>query len=288
MRFGISDWHIRTYFSPEEYCPKIREIGYVGLDVAITQSWTKPLDIFAEPYEAWRGHYEKMARIMKENDLVASQTHATMPQDFLVSERFGREELDQFEKEIEATAILGAPYIVIHPMNLADRELRKEEDFQRNMENYALLLPILEKYGVRLAVENMFLWKDPRLVVATGCSMPEDMIRYVDGVGHGTRACLDTGHMNLMGVSVADAVRALGGRLAITHIHDNFGISDEHMTPSCGTIDWIDFAKAIKEIGFEGILSLEIDCISRAGKIAPELVWAYAEYAYKVMNCVFK
>ena len=42
------------------------------------------------------------------------------------------------------------------------------------------------------------------------------------------------------------------------HIHDNDGRSDQHLTPGLGNIDWNGFAKALKDICFNGVLNLEV------------------------------
>ena len=72
------------------------------------------------------------------------------------------------------------------------------------------------------------------------------------------RICLDTGHAAIFeGAAVADAVRRIGPMLEAVHIHDNMGKEDEHLIPGDGIIDWDDFAKALKEIGFDKVISIE-------------------------------
>ena len=41
------------------------------------------------------------------------------------------------------------------------------------------------------------------------------------------------------------------------HVHDNLGKNDDHMVPFSGVIDWKDYRKALDEIGFDGVFSLE-------------------------------
>ena len=50
-----------------------------------------------------------------------------------------------------------------------------------------------------------------------------------------------------------------GGKdlLAALHVHDNFGIKDEHNIPGNGIIDWDGFVKALVDIGYDGVFSLE-------------------------------
>lgn len=41
-------------------------------------------------------------------------------------------------------------------------------------------------------------------------------------------------------------------------MHDNMGDRDAHLWPTEGCIDWERFAKGLKEIGFDGVFSLEV------------------------------
>ncbi|MBP5767054.1 MAG: sugar phosphate isomerase/epimerase, partial [Clostridia bacterium] len=72
------------------------------------------------------------------------------------------------------------------------------------------------------------------------------------------KVCLDTGHCAVCGVKAGDAVRETGKEyLAVLHVHDNNGRGDFHWLPYFGVIDWRDFTAALKEIGYDGSLSLE-------------------------------
>ena len=56
----------------------------------------------------------------------------------------------------------------------------------------------------------------------------------------------------------ADAVRMIGREyLRVLHIHDNDGKGDFHWLPGTGVINWEEFSKALFDIGFEGVFSLE-------------------------------
>jgi sugar phosphate isomerase/epimerase len=72
-------------------------------------------------------------------------------------------------------------------------------------------------------------------------------------------ACLDTGHaMISSGEPIYDMTKKLGKNLKVLHINDNNAILDDHNTPYSGKIDWKGFTKALKEIGYEGVLNFEL------------------------------
>jgi sugar phosphate isomerase/epimerase len=53
-------------------------------------------------------------------------------------------------------------------------------------------------------------------------------------------------------------VRAFGARMIGTHISDNDGSEDQHLTPGQGTIDWPAVMQAFGEVRYEGLFNLEI------------------------------
>jgi tRNA A58 N-methylase Trm61 len=61
----------------------------------------------------------------------------------------------------------------------------------------------------------------------------------------------------------AVAIKDIGSRLKMTHVHDNYKNGDHHQIPALGSLEWgcIDWKKpmgALKEIGYEGSLALEL------------------------------
>ncbi len=102
---------------------------------------------------------------------------------------------------------------------------------------------------VRVALEN----------IPSALATPESIVSLI---GHeleipGLGACLDFGHANLMG-GVADAVEAFAEVLTTTHLHDNHGARDEHLPPFEGTIAWPEAMMALRKIGYDGLLMVEV------------------------------
>ena len=72
------------------------------------------------------------------------------------------------------------------------------------------------------------------------------------------KVCLDTGHVAVFKeLSLGDEVRRLGKHIVAFHIHDNDGRRDLHQFPGFGRIDWSDFGRALRDIGYDGSFSLE-------------------------------
>jgi len=125
----------------------------------------------------------------------------------------------------------------------ADAVLRTVADNLRAMASEAA------KYDIRLAIENM-----PHIALG----MTEDLPALVEAIDEpNVGYCLDSGHAHMCGQDLQEWVKVMGGKLFETHLHDNRGSGDEHMSPSFGTINWIDLIRALDEIGFPGPMTFE-------------------------------
>lgn len=106
-----------------------------------------------------------------------------------------------------------------------------------------------EKYGVRIAVENLYGGR-----VYSGIDELLELVQFVerDDVGF----CLDTGHAHVDHVDIPEAIRAMGDKLFELHLHDNVN-SDEHKPVGFGTIDWAPIICALRDVGYRGTASFE-------------------------------
>ncbi|GAA3406812.1 sugar phosphate isomerase/epimerase [Paenibacillus hodogayensis] len=155
------------------------------------------------------------------------------------------------ERSLRTAAILGVPWVVFHPSCITgeqDENYREVLDF--NVRFYARLIPVMEKTGVGIALENM---SDGRY-----CSSPQELVELIDTLNHPlVGACWDTGHGHKQKLEQAAGIGALGSRLKATHIQDNNGIADQHLLPYQGTIRWDEVVQTLKRIGYEGDFTYE-------------------------------
>ena len=72
----------------------------------------------------------------------------------------------------------------------------------------------------------------------------------------------------------------MGHRLKAVHVQDNKGLSDEHLLPFHGNIDWKDAMAGLADIGYQGDLTYEIQ---NWGRFYPkELKHMVAKYSIEV------
>ena len=190
---------------------------------------------------------KKLRHVADECGIECNQSHAPFP-----SRIVG---MDYLKRAIECTAIAGGKICIIHP----DNNLNAEQ----NAEMYQELLPFAKQHGVKIATENMWNWeKDAPTSCPAACSKSEDFCKHIDVVNDPYFvACLDLGHAEMVGSGdgAPNMIRALDKRLQALHIHDNDCLGDSHQIPFSMKMDFYAIAKALKDINYQGELTLEAD-----------------------------
>ena len=160
---------------------------------------------------------------------------------------------------IEATKILGAEWMVMHPYNLPHDPLyNPKKGLEANLSYLAPFIEHAKKTGIGIAVENMVDYGHRRRRYCAGD--PEELVELVDTINDpSVGMCIDTGHANNSGIHVPSFIRLAGDRLKCTHVNDNLGDKDTHLPPYFGTIDWKDTMQALHDIGYDGDFSFELN-----------------------------
>ncbi len=158
---------------------------------------------------------------------------------------------DWIDRSIEAAAVLGAKYLVVHPVwkDGSGKTIENAKKFiSVNAKAIRQWLPKAQECGVILLSENL-LWgasKDPRNIA--------DLVRTVDSPWFGW--CFDVGHAHCSGFSSEILKECTAVPLSL-HIQDNDGSGDGHLIPGDGTVDWDAFLQTLDEIGYAGDCVLE-------------------------------
>jgi sugar phosphate isomerase/epimerase len=167
-------------------------------------------------------------------------------------------------RAMECADILGAQFAVCHvdEYRISSPE---EWDIDKVLEITAdYFAPVVEsgkKYGITPCIENIY---EDHLNVPQGCrsrfsAETEDLIALADLFKDQVGICWDFGHGQVAyGEKMPGELRKVGKRLATTHVHDNHSGKDLHLPPFLGNVDWESIMAYLKEIGYEGPLSLEL------------------------------
>lgn len=161
--------------------------------------------------------------------------------------------VELIQNRVDLAAALGAPNIVLHvELTMDDFSDKAAEDgfFAPLEASFDDLMPYCKERDVKIAVENLMIgtpeiWH--RFYARLFDRWPADFVGL----------CYDSGHWEIVepgGVSLLDA---FGDRLIATHLHDNFGATDDHLLPHDGRLDWNRITAAIAATRYDPPLTFE-------------------------------
>lgn len=246
MKLG-SNCGIFNIYGDEKF-RKMKEFGFDYADYSIEG------ELAGKSEEEYTREILRQKALADEAGVVIWQVHGPWrypPHD--ETEELRAERAEVMRRSIRHTAMIGCRYWVIHPlMPFGSIDDFHPEEFRKiNMDFFRKLLPYAKEHGVVICFENMPM---RHLSIST----PEKTLEFIREMNdENFKFCLDTGHSSVFGIQPADAVRMAGADLKVMHVHDNLGKNDDHMVPFSGVIDWKDYRKALDEIGFDGVFSLE-------------------------------
>ena len=251
LKIGITNSSYGVY----EFKEAIKKIGEQGYDCIDYQGFVDiETEFFRLPEKEFMKVLAEQKALFSSHGLEVSQAHAPWrtPKDGDPEER--QKWLTAMKKAIRGTNALECHRFVVHPLfPYMETDEHPDEVWKMNEEVLATLADYAKEYGVTVCLENMPFENHP-------IHSTEQILALVRDVDHpNLKVCFDTGHANCTGENVANSVRLLGrDLLKIIHVHDNYGESDLHNAPYDGTVDWSEFIEALYEIGYGGVMNLEV------------------------------
>lgn len=212
----------------------------------------------------WRSTADALRKIMAQEGLTVYQCHTSMWEDTL----HWQPKADQIKKELAFAGAIGAQNAVVHPLcplTVSDPLMGSDhrEIMEMNLQMYRQLLPAAAETGVTVCAENIFADGVHREAVPCFSTYAAELNELMDQLP-GLKVCLDAGHATITGQSPADMVRQFGERLAALHLHANDHVHDLHIAPFEGAgMGWDDFCRALKQVGYQGTVNLEVMYIVR-------------------------
>jgi sugar phosphate isomerase/epimerase len=270
MLIGTTSNYTLGQMGIEEGFALLRDIGFSCVDFgfqrwlcyeAITQ--LKPNSFFEESDEKLRTFFQPYKQAAQRYGVRIWQSHAPFPT--YTKDKATNEAVElALRKCIMLSGYLDCRYLVIHPAFLDYHDkLSAREEWDLNIRLFGSLIPLLKEFRVMACMENIYTRYSRDLYDGVCCEM-QTANRYIDTLNKmaGEKCfgfCLDTGHALLTRNDIYSAITELGDRLAVLHIHDNDGVSDLHMAPYMGKMDWERFLRALRDIGYDGCISYEAD-----------------------------
>lgn len=133
------------------------------------------------------------------------------------------------------------------PVGYIPGRRRTEDEWKRAIEGYHAILPTLEANDVTIAIEPLNRFETFFLNTAG------DAAALCDAIGHPNVGVLfDTFHANIEEKNIAAGYRTVGRHLKHVHTCEN-----DRGTPGSGHVEWDSVFAALRELSYDGWLTIE-------------------------------
>ena len=162
--------------------------------------------------------------------------------------------MKRLRKSIRLSAQLKPEYWIFHPgIQSAIGDMRPGLDWKINLKSVRELLSEAEKYGLKIAIENV---PDPFPFLLKRVNEFERFYEDLGEAGYDLGLAFDVGHANING-QIFDFIERFRGKIVHTHLHDNDGKSDAHLGIGLGNINWSSLMEALRKANYRGALVIE-------------------------------
>ncbi len=261
MKYGINIGFFEKDVGMKKAAELVAKAGFTELD------YTPAL-----AQDDWKTRLCEDLKIFEANGLSVHQTHAP----FNRYGRHGDKHRLYVDRCAEATEMTGAKFMVVHGDEFDFEHLTFSSEAALDY-NHNYFLPCVEraaKNGYKVAFETVFEDWDRRRFSAKS----DELLSLITSFElESAVCCWDFGHGNVAFKKEApNIIRSFGKLIQCTHLHDNTG-RDSHQLPMTGVINWKETIGALKEIEYDGVLSVEYS----HGSMPEHLVGEFINLTYK-------
>ena len=256
MKFGVTTylWSAEFGASQLSILPHIKELGFDGAEVPLFRPRDFPAARIRRAFET-----ERLACVASS---VLTGDLSLISDEVSVRRRTGQ----HLEEVVRAAAAAGATLVagpLYSPVGLLVGRRRTDDEWHRAVEGLQALGPTLASCNVTLAIEPLNRFETYFLNTAA------DACALCDAVGDSrVGVLLDTFHANIEEKQLGSAFRAAGSRLAHVHTCEN-----DRGTPGTGHVAWDDVFQALREIHYDGWLTIESFGFTLGDLSAAAAIW---------------
>lgn len=259
MRYGINTFLWSSNFGPSDFylLPKIKQHGFDGIEATLLD-----LNTF----------HAKAIRTALEDSGLSCTVCAVLPNGYsLISpdEAVRAKSKTYLADCVKSVADAGATMIagpLYSPVGYLPGTRRTRDEWQRVVEAYQEIGPVLERHQVHVGLEPLNRFETYFL------NTTADAVKLCDEIGHRNVGILwDTFHANIEEKHPAEALLSTGRHLKHVHTCEN-----DRGTPGTGHVDWQGVFTALYQLKYDGWLTIEsfgfkIDGLSAAASIWRDL-----------------
>jgi len=274
LKLGCTVWPVRWAPPYENAVKRIAKLGFRGIELI---AWDK--DVLDEYYTQKK--IKELKELIDSSGLELTEFVSTPKGMSSLKKEDQEAALRHFRRLVEVASEFGTkivntvspwPFHDVEPPNIRERPLMQtflmpanlpyNTDFDKIWINYVNLMKkfcdIVEDAGLYYALEP-HPW---RMI-----SNADAMLRLIEHVGSKVLGMnFDPSHLFPMGETPAVAILKLKNRIFHTHISDNDASSNVHWRPGKGKIDWVSVLKALKSVGYDYVLSIELEDVPSVSK----------------------
>jgi sugar phosphate isomerase/epimerase len=269
MRFGASSWPFQ-WEPPYEDC--IRRVASLGFRAIELIAWNAGyLTDYYTP--------QKIAdlRACLDGEGLALSQFVHTPHDLSHPDPARRAAaVEDWKRAVAVGAALGSPIVnmvAAHPFAMRDaveiprittkplvqmyatRNTPVGADWDRNFADYVTALRACAE-ACAAAGTAMTVEPHPGRYLANH----DGALRLIEHVGHPAMGInFDPSHTFPVGDFPNITVHRLGRHIRHLHVSDNDGVTNVHWRPGEGKIDWRAMFAALKEVGYDGVVSIELE-----------------------------
>jgi sugar phosphate isomerase/epimerase len=268
MKFGASSWPFQ--WDPP-YETAIRRIASLGFKAIELIAWNR--DFLKDYYTA--DTIKKLRGVLKNEGIALSQFVST-PHDLSSPDKAKRDAaVDHWKRAVEVGAELGSPIINMvsaHAFGMKDGqeyprittkplvqtyhvEVPSGLDWDQNYRDYVASLKKCAKACEKAKVSMTIEPHPARYLANTDGALR--LLEHVNSPAVGIN--FDPSHTFPVGDFPNVTVYRLGKRIKHLHVSDNDGVTNVHWRPGMGKINWKAMFQALKDIGYDGVVSIELE-----------------------------
>lgn len=285
MKFGASVWPFK-WDTP--YDDGIRRIAGLGFKAIELIAWDREtLDTYYTPATV-----KHLRSLLADQGLELSEFVST-PRGMASPDAGERDAaVEHFKRAVEVAVELGtgimnsvasypfeirAPHITVLPhVQIFQVEYPANLDWGQNWRDYVEVVrrccDICEDAGLKFALEP-----HPHRYMTGAASMLR-LIEHVQSPVLGMN--LDPSHLFPLGELPNAVVYQLRDRIYHCHFSDNDGLTNVHWRPGKGKIDWEALMRSLRDVGFDGVISIELEDVPGVSRGRAALHGGYGEASF--------
>ena len=279
MKFGCTLWPVRRSPPYEAAIERIAKLGFKGVEL-ITRD-RKTLDEYFT-----RKKNRELREFMESLEIELTGFNFPILGVTSLKQEDRDAALSNFKRQVEVASELDAKVITGSPrwpyepwgiprpnawqrplmqtFGVEQRNIPYDQDFDVIWKSYVSLVrkfaDVVEDVGYRYAIETH------AFEIACNADGLLRLLEQVDSKAVG--ANFDTAYMFAQPELITVAILKLKNRIFHVHLDDNDGCTPLHWRPGRGKIDWFSVLKALKAVGYDYVLALEmlhLPGVSRSG-----------------------